>query len=756
MKTLLTSELLPDSKLLTLCWGRKNRLLLITTLLFVFTTLHYAQNINNITYPFPYDELYFENDFTQSTDSNLTLISQLGIGPCYDAVTVGNYTYLGNGALFQVLDVSDPFNLVLVGEVLIPSGNIWDIEIRGDYAFTTSPFMVIDISDPYNPSIISSLTTAGSKLKLEGDYVYIGYFYGIYIVDISNPLQPQEVSWMLTSGELVTGIAVKDTYLYATTYDGMVIDIFDISDKNNPILISQYAVGALGGDLCIKDNYLFAGFFDFSVYDISDPTQLVYLNKIPEHARATGITFIDTLVYISLGGSIPYGGISIVSISHLNNLYEIARFKSINSPIEYVRCEIKNNYAYLSSGIGLDIFNIENPSSPEYINSYLTGYEFDKMKLQNGLLFTTGHYSGFKIIDYTDPEKLKVIGQYQEKTVVKDFDASDSYAYLLADHSIIILNIENPLSPYKINEITIPDSLFTGGAILLKDSLLIASFPTSYLTIINVSDPLNPYILDSISTGEVRNLAISDNYLYSAEGFDGMKIYKLETPPFLVNTIDSVTFALLIEDHFLFTCLEGFSIYDISDPFALIVLGNISLPGSISGMEISKSDNYVSLAYYYNLEVIDVSDPYNSFIAAFSRDERYTSVASISNLIFVGNQHRGIKVFRNDLITSVKNNSSTKISQISLFQNYPNPFNPSTTIKFEIPKGGLVTLKIYNILGEEIETLVNEEKSSGRYEVNFDASKLASGVFIYQLIVNDPSAGSGQSYVNVKKMIFIK
>jgi hypothetical protein len=96
------------------------------------------------------------------------------------------------------------------------------------------------------------------------------------------------------------------------------------------------------------------------------------------------------------------------------------------------------------------------------------------------------------------------------------------------------------------------------------------------------------------------------------------------------------------------------------------------------------------------------------------------------------------------------------VTSYNLSQNFPNPFNPSTTIKFEIPKDGLVTLKIYDILGAEVATLVNEERSAGRYEINFDASKLASGVYLYRIQVNDPSTGSGQSFVNVKKMIMMK
>ena len=86
--------------------------------------------------------------------------------------------------------------------------------------------------------------------------------------------------------------------------------------------------------------------------------------------------------------------------------------------------------------------------------------------------------------------------------------------------------------------------------------------------------------------------------------------------------------------------------------------------------------------------------------------------------------------------------------EYTLEQNYPNPFNPSTTIRYQIPKDGMVTLKVYDILGAEVATLVNEEKVAGRHEVNFNASSLASGVYIYRLNAND--------YVSVKKMVLLK
>ena len=81
-------------------------------------------------------------------------------------------------------------------------------------------------------------------------------------------------------------------------------------------------------------------------------------------------------------------------------------------------------------------------------------------------------------------------------------------------------------------------------------------------------------------------------------------------------------------------------------------------------------------------------------------------------------------------------------------QNYPNPFNPVTKISFEIPKSGLVTLKVYDILGKEVTTLVNEVKTPGNYIVDFNASSLPSGIYFYKITSSDFSC--------VNKMMLLK
>ena len=95
-----------------------------------------------------------------------------------------------------------------------------------------------------------------------------------------------------------------------------------------------------------------------------------------------------------------------------------------------------------------------------------------------------------------------------------------------------------------------------------------------------------------------------------------------------------------------------------------------------------------------------------------------------------------------------QNTLNSKQTGYLLQQNYPNPFNPSTTISYSIKEEGLVTLKVYNILGQEVATLVNENKPDGLYEAEFDASQLPSGMYIYKL-----QAGF---FSDVKKMLLTK
>ena len=102
---------------------------------------------------------------------------------------------------------------------------------------------------------------------------------------------------------------------------------------------------------------------------------------------------------------------------------------------------------------------------------------------------------------------------------------------------------------------------------------------------------------------------------------------------------------------------------------------------------------------------------------------------------------------KGETLTNINNNPSTPLS-FSLSQNYPNPFNPSTKIKYELPVASKVTIKIYDILGREVTTLVNKSQNAGRYEIEFNANNLPSGVYIYQIRANE--------FISARKLMLIK
>jgi hypothetical protein len=125
--------------------------------------------------------------------------------------------------------------------------------------------------------------------------------------------------------------------------------------------------------------------------------------------------------------------------------------------------------------------------------------------------------------------------------------------------------------------------------------------------------------------------------------------------------------------------------------------------------------------------------------------------------LWIGTTGNGTFIY-DGLTIGIQNISAEIPVGFKIYQNYPNPFNPTTKIKFEVPShlsfpnasigNPLVTLKVYDILGKEIATLVNEQLNPGTYEVTFDASQYSSGIYFYKL--------SSGEFVKTKRMILLK
>ena len=180
-----------------------------------------------------------------------------------------------------------------------------------------------------------------------------------------------------------------------------------------------------------------------------------------------------------------------------------------------------------------------------------------------------------------------------------------------------------------------------------------------------------------------------------------------------------------------------------------IVKGNdgSTLPGTLNFIT-DASGNFVDYSVTdldgsYMIGSVDAgSYTMVSTLASFQNAQKTLSVDYSSNSTL------NVDISLTPNSTTGVNDKTTVINSFDLKQNYPNPFNPSTIISYQIPQNSFVTLKIYNILGNEVATLVNEQQTAGNYNFNFKANNLASGVYIYKL-----TAGS---FTAVRKLTLLK
>ena len=181
----------------------------------------------------------------------------------------------------------------------------------------------------------------------------------------------------------------------------------------------------------------------------------------------------------------------------------------------------------------------------------------------------------------------------------------------------------------------------------------------------------------------------------------------------------------------------------------------LTTTGNCDGLALDENGNYYfstwvdNSIYYYDTTF---SNPPTLFSSGHNGPSNICFNRR-DNVIAVPNFNSNSVDFIPIIPTSVEKDNTEPLN-FNLFQNYPNPFNPDTKISFHLPVQSFVLLKVYDVLGNEIATLVNEEKYAGTYEVIFSRNEYASGIFFYQLLAE--SIGKAGSYLQTRKMLMVK
>ena len=174
-----------------------------------------------------------------------------------------------------------------------------------------------------------------------------------------------------------------------------------------------------------------------------------------------------------------------------------------------------------------------------------------------------------------------------------------------------------------------------------------------------------------------------------------------------------------------------------------LTVANVSETNAASNVSVFLTRKSSALSFSKETETIEQIEAKAEAEASFTFDiERNAPINKRDTIEFMISSLDGLMMTKSFIF------SYTGPKEFKLEQNYPNPFNPTTTIQYQLPQDARVTLKIYDILGSEVATLINEEQEAGYKEVQFTGSNIASGMYVYRLTAGD--------YVSVKKMMLLK
>ncbi len=726
----------------------------------------------------------------------LTKVGQWGWGPTYDVAVEGGYAYIGNGYVFQVLDVSNPASPKIVGQLTMEYP-INRLVISGNYAYTISPFSIIDISNPANPVLVSTynLSTGDgpSAITVRGNYAYLGDYIGwVFIIDISNPTSPKEIIRRPTNGEDVEYIAVKDSALYASTSDTDV-NIFNIAKPDSSFLINGYIVPGVNEPITIAGHFLYTGggayggkfqTYDISGSDLYNPSLVneVYVDsQYTNGAIFTSISVVDTIAYVTEAiNTAPHAFqyiemLAEMDIADTNNIHDISRVinpygnNDLSNSRLIGRGAINFPYGYFTCSTGLWIVNLENPNSIKSVSIFPTGWYINNITVDSSYhAYVAELNGGLKILDFSEPSAPKQIGNYFTDEQVIDVVVSGGYAYLDCDSDLQVLDISNISSPKLVGSVPFNDKITNNPIgnfdfLCLNGLTIYTARKSQKLFTVDVSNPAHPKITNTDSlTGLPVGISQLNRYLYVADEDlsypkpnSGVHIFNISNPNIPVEggflnvtglgglTVYKNSLIVLGGD----TTLNEYGLekYDITNPTDPVSKYFVYIPGSFASPIIIKSDKDYA---YFNSFVVSISNPDSGKIVYTGNGG--TATAIYNDIVLTG--YLGIDIFKNNLVTGIKTADQTPLN-FELFQNYPNPFNPSTDISYQLSAVSYVILKIYDLLGREIETLVNDFQNTGKYVVQFNASKLSSGVYFYRL---EATSRFGTKYISVKKMVVIK
>jgi len=517
----------------------------------------------------------------------------------------GNYAYSAGWAGLDVVDLSDPVHPRKVGNY--ESHNRVDgLAVSDIYAYLTAQgdrFEVINVFNPSAPSLVTTLPVPwGKKVYISGNYAYVvssTESNGTAIVNISNPLYPVVAGTLPTSD--ANAVRVKGNYAFVA--DGSNgLKVFNVSNPAAPSLVTTIPSKS-AQDIDLSGDYL-------------------YLADSQEGLKILSIAKPESPV---LAGSDTQAGHSIIAVS---------------------------GSLVFTDGDGLSVYSVSNPASPTRLstNPQITG-TLNGIVISGNRAYPSVGWSGFYIVDISNPTTLSIRGVYDNCDYNNDFAMKGNVAFILRhDFSLEAVDFTNPLIPSVVSKV---DEI-GGYEIQIAGDLAYVTQSDGF-EILNTSDAAAPKKVGSLQMGDYpRAPTIQGHYLYAV---DRTKLLVADiansASPSLVYSKDLeiyVTEDFYISGHYLYltarfaTSGVGLKIYDITSPSNPVLQSTLALD-AVRYIAGQSNYAYITTGFGY-IHVVNVTDPANpTLVKDVSVSGEGTRRIHVNgNYLFIGTDSAGLLV----------------------------------------------------------------------------------------------------------------
>jgi hypothetical protein len=330
------------------------------------------------------------------------------------------------------------------------------------------------------------------------------------------------------------------------------------------------------------------------------------------------------------------------------------------------------------------------------------------VRIQGDYAYAITNVQGMQVYDITEPSNLVELAQLEIFDYPSGLQVAGDYAYVIDfENGLFVIDISDPANPVETGFI---ETGLAQGVAIAGDYAYVAYGED--VSVVDISDPTAPVEVSTFGTSEAFNIDVAGDYAYVASWVNGLRIFNVSNPsaPEFTGSWETETAT-----------------------FYVTVVGNYAFLSDADGA----------------MRLIDVSDPANPVLAGF-----YDTPGDLSEIAVVGNYAitaNGNFVGAYDcseVLATPEHNPEVVPQSVELHPCYPNPFNPSTTISFSLPNVQRVSLTIYNLAGQTVETLLEGRQSAGRHQVEFNGAGLSSGMYFYMLQTGE--------YTATRKMMLLK